>query len=98
MADDSIKQLEARLTRLEAALAQQPSGAAGANVPGGIITDPAPYPGGGYGGWGYPRWPHPVVDPGPYAGGGYGGWGYNPWPHPILVSPSFHPPILSPPT
>ena len=47
MADaDSIKQLEARLTRLEATLAQQPGGAAGVNVPGGAVVDPAPYPGG----------------------------------------------------
>jgi len=92
MADaDSIKQLEARLTRLEATLAQQPSATAGTNVPGGAITDPAPYPGGGYGGWGY-RWPHPIVDPGPWAGG----WGYPHWPHPIVDPAAFHRPIVDP--
>jgi hypothetical protein len=97
MADaDSIKQLEARLTRLEAAMAQQPSAAAAANVPGGAITDPAPFPQGGYGGWGYPRWPHPITDPAPFPGGGYGGWGYHPWPHPIVDPAAFHRPIVDP--
>src|SRR5205809_272837 len=85
MADaDSIKQLEARLTRLEATLAQQPGGATtGFTPPGGSISDPAPFPGGGYG---YPRWPHPITDPGPW----WGGWGHQYWPHPI-VDPAPHP-------
>src|SRR5712671_541204 len=87
MADVDIKQLEARLTRLEAALAQQSGGGgAGVTPPGGTISDPAPFPQGGYGGWGYPRWPHPIVDPGPW----YGGWGHQYWPHPI-VDPAPHP-------
>jgi hypothetical protein len=76
--DDAIKRLEARLTRLEAALTQQPTaggGGTGGTVgfpPGGVVVDPAPWPGGG---WGHPRcwpypwpwpWPHSIVDPGPF--------------------------------
>jgi hypothetical protein len=70
-AEDSLKKLEERLTRLEAALAQQqqPTGPGGFTPPGGAVVDPAPYPGGGR--WGYYRWPHPVVDP-------------LPWPHPVV--------------
>lgn len=72
MAEDKIKILEERLTRLEAALTQRPSGTGGFTAPGGVIVDPAPY-GGGYGfhprpwggGYGYPRWP-PYVDPAPW--------------------------------
>lgn len=88
MADEeSIKRLEARLTRLEAALANQAGGAGGFTPPGGVIADPAPYPTGGWGGWGgwgHTRWPHPVVDPAAWPstvsdpapwGGGWGGWG-----------------------
>src|SRR5437867_614185 len=68
--DDALKRLEARLTRLEATLAQQPGGTGGGTttVPGGVVVDPAPWPGGGYGGWG--RWPHPIVDPAPWWTGG----------------------------
>lgn len=69
--DDSIKKLEARLTRLEAAVSQ--TGGGGATPAGfsvGPIADPVPYPwppyGGGWGGWG--GWhPHPIVDPATYA-------------------------------
>jgi hypothetical protein len=71
--DDAIKRLEARLTRLEAALAQQPGGVGGGGTtgvpPGGVVTDPAPWP---TGPWGHVRWPwhwpipHTVVDPGPW--------------------------------
>src|ERR1043166_893822 len=61
MADDALKNLEDRLTRLEAALSQQGGGRTGV-PPGGAVVDPAPWGGGGWG-WGYPHWPHPVVDP-----------------------------------
>jgi hypothetical protein len=59
--DEILKRIEARLTRLEAALSQQP-GALGA------IVDPPP-PGGGSGGWGghWPPRPFPIVDPAVYA-------------------------------
>ena len=74
MADeDAIRRLEARLTRLEAAMAQQPggAGAGGAAVPGGAIVDPVPWGGGGWGGgWGsgWGGWrPHPIVDPAAFA-------------------------------
>jgi len=86
-AEDSLKKLEERLTRLEAALAQQqqPTGPGGFTPPGGAVVDPAPYPGGGR--WGYYRWPHPVVDPLP--------WPQPvvdplPWPH-TVVDPAPHP-------
>lgn len=70
MADeDTLRKLEERLTRLEAAMGQQQTGPGGFTPPGGAVVDPAPYPGGGR--WGYPRWPHPVVDPGP-------------WPQPVV--------------
>lgn len=68
--DDAMKKLEARLTRLEAAMAQQ-TGAGGAGttgLPAGFIADPAPYPYGGWGGWGWR--PHPIVDPAAFAAHG----------------------------
>jgi hypothetical protein len=66
--DDAIKKLEARLTRLEATVAQHPSGATGAVPNIGAIADPVPWPwgGGGWGGWGGGR-PGPIVDPAAYA-------------------------------
>jgi hypothetical protein len=68
--DDAIKRLEARLTRLEAALAQQGGAGTAAVPPGGVVVDPAPWPGGGWGRprpWPYPYpYPHPIVDPGPF--------------------------------
>jgi hypothetical protein len=71
MADeDTLRKLEERLTRLEAAMGQQqPTGSGGFTPPGGAVVDPAPFP--GYGRWGHYRWPHPVVDPGP-------------WPQPVV--------------
>ncbi|HEY6970014.1 MAG TPA: hypothetical protein VJA94_12480 [Candidatus Angelobacter sp.] len=67
MADDAIKKLEDRLTRLEAALSQ--AGGAATHFPGGAVVDPAPWGGGGGGGWGWwPRpwpWPGPIGDPAP---------------------------------
>jgi hypothetical protein len=93
MADEeTIRRLEARLTRLEAALAQQPAGAAGVTPPGGTISDPAPWPGGGWGGWG--RWPHPIVDPAPWWTGG--GWWYPRWPTPVVDPAPWPTPIVDP--
>jgi hypothetical protein len=82
-AEDSLKKLEERLTRLEAAMAQQqqPTGPGGFTPPGGAVVDPAPFPGGR---WGYYRWPHPVVDPGP-------------WPQPVVDPvPSWPQPVVDP--
>jgi hypothetical protein len=66
--DETLKRIEARLTRLEAVLSQQPAGPAASL---GAMVDPVPFPGGGWGGgWGGP-WtpgrPHPIVDPAAYA-------------------------------
>ena len=72
-ADDNLKRLEERLTRLESAL-NQIGGSGGFTPPGGAVVDPPP--------WHY-RWPTPVVDPAPwhqitdpapypwYGGGGF---------------------------
>ena len=94
MAEDRMKILEERLTRLEAALLHRPGG-----IPGGGIVDPpafafqsrsmpspvvdpAPWPwwGGGY--WGRPHWPTPVVDPGPF--------------HPVVDPAPWHSHIVDP--
>ncbi|HKV11462.1 MAG TPA: hypothetical protein VJ725_25180 [Thermoanaerobaculia bacterium] len=90
MADeDSLRKLEERLTRIEAALAQQQPGVGGFTAPGGAVVDPAPFP--VYGRWGQYRWPHPVVDPGP--------WPQPvvdplPWPQPQpVVDPAPRPPF-----
>jgi hypothetical protein len=66
--DDAVKRLEARLTRLEAALSQQTGGAGSGALPLGAIADPGPWPpwGGGGGWWGGGR-PHPIVDSATYA-------------------------------
>jgi hypothetical protein len=84
MADDSLKHIEARLTRIEAALSGGAGG--GATMPAlNFIADPGPYGPYGGGGWrphwpgpivdkaAYARWPTAVVDPGPDPWGG--GWG-----------------------
>ena len=79
MAEDRIKILEERLTRMEAALAQRPSVGTGTGggftPPGGVIVDPAPWGGG----WVRPRWTNPVVDPAP-------------WPPSIVSDPAPWPP------
>jgi hypothetical protein len=70
MTDADFKALEARLSRIEAALTQQQAGAT-AHIPGGAVVDPAPWPGGG---WGWNPWhpfpwpfPHPIVDSATFA-------------------------------
>lgn len=96
MADDRIKILEERLTRLESALAQRSGattgGTGGFTPPGGVIVDSAPWPGSPFQTraeiqpvpWFYwrPRWPTPVVDPGPF-------------PSPV-VDPAPWPPVVDP--
>ena len=93
MAEDRVKILEERLTRLESALLQRPGG-----VPGGGIVDPAafafqarqipspvvdPAPSPWWGGY-WPRpWPMPVVDPGPF-------------PRPIVDTAPWHSPVVDP--
>jgi hypothetical protein len=86
MAEERMKILEERLTRLEATLAQRASatgtgGGGGFTPPGGVVSDPPPFP---TGGWMFiPRpMPSPVVDPAPWP---YpGGWGRPRWPTPVV--------------
>ena len=80
MADDRVKILEERLTRLEAALAQRPSGTGGGGFtpPGGVIVDSAPWAASQLQ---FQRAISPVVDPAPWPY--YGGWRY-PYPHPVV--------------
>ena len=91
MADDALKKLEERITRLEAALSKQGGAGAEAGLPGGAVVDPPPWGGGGWGGgWGWPHWPHPVVDPAAY---------YHrpgPGPGPIVDQAAFHHPVVDP--
>ncbi|MEX5217484.1 MAG: hypothetical protein AB7G68_10660 [Nitrospiraceae bacterium] len=92
-AEDSIKRLEERLTRLEATLAQQPAaGAGGFPPPGGVIVDPAPWGGGG---WTFhPRpFPTPVVDPAPWW---QGRWGHPRWPTPVVDPAPWPTPVVDP--
>jgi hypothetical protein len=61
---DDIKSLEARVARLEAALAQAPAGTTAVLLNTGPITDPAGPWGGGWGG-GYRPVHWPIGDPAP---------------------------------
>ena len=96
MADDRIRILEERLTRLEAALAQRPAGGGGFTPPGGVIVDSAPWA------TSQPQFfqrpfPSPVVDPAPWPyWGGYGGWGRPGWPSPVVDPAAFHRPVVDP--
>ena len=96
MADDRLRILEERLTRLEAALAQRTgTGGGGFTPPGGVIVDSAP--------WAnqyqyFPR-PSPVVDPAawPHWGGAWGGgWGRGWPPSPVVDSAAFPHPVVDP--
>lgn len=102
MAEDRIKILEERLTRLESFLTQQPASTAGFAPPGGAVVDPPPWGGGG---WPYhPRpYPSPIVDPAPWwARGWHPGWPPSPvvdpapWPHPIADPAPWPHPIADP--
>jgi hypothetical protein len=94
MSEDRMKILEERLTRLEAALAQRAggtgagitTGTGGFTLPPGTVSDPPPFPTGGW--MFFPRpVPSPVVDPAPWP---YpGGWGRPRWP---IVDPAPFPP------
>ena len=66
MADDKMKILEQRLTRLEAALTQQPGGTGGFTQPGGVVSDPAPWPYPYHPRYPWPWPPHIVSDPAPW--------------------------------
>ncbi len=97
MAEERMKILEERLTRLEAALSQRPAAGTGAGggftAPGGVVTDPAPWPGGS---WQFvPRpIPSPIVDSAPWWGGG--GWTRPRWPTPVVDPGPFPTPVVDP--
>jgi len=91
MAEDRIKILEERLTRLEANL-QRATGAGGGGgftAGPGTISDPAPWTSGG---WTFIPRPSPVVDPTPWP---YG-WGRPHWPHAISDPGPFPTPVVDP--
>jgi hypothetical protein len=83
--EDTLRRIEARLTRLEATLSQQSA----TNIPHpGAVVDPLPWPWGG-GGWGVggpwqPGRPHPIVDPAAYAPQYLSQYRYHP---PYIVDP-----------
>jgi hypothetical protein len=75
MADEeALKRIEARLTRLEAAITQGGGGPPSVAPPGGAIVDPGPWGGGGWGGWGGWGGVRPIsiapisIDPAPWGG------------------------------
>ena len=95
MADDRIKILEERLTRLEATLAQRAGtgtgGGGGFTPPGGVIVDSAPWAGNQF--QFFQRPPSPVVDPAPWPY--WGGWP-RPWPTPVVDPGPFPHPVVDP--
>ena len=94
MAEDRLKILEERLTRLEATLSQRAAGGGGGGFTGGgTVSDPPPW---AMGGWTFIPRPSPVVDPAPWP---YyqGGWGRpRPWPTPISDPGPFPTPVVDP--
>jgi hypothetical protein len=96
MAEERMKILEERLTRLEATLTQRAAatgtgGTGGFTPPGGVITDPAPWAGQ----WQFiPRQVSPVVDPAPWPWGG--GWTRPRWPTPVVDPGPFPTPVVDP--
>ena len=97
MAEERIKILEERLTRLEATLSQRAAGggtgAGGGFTGGGTVSDPPPWAMGG--GWQFIPRPSPVVDPAPWP---YypGGWGRPRWPQIIADPAPFPTPVVDP--
>jgi hypothetical protein len=97
MAQDRMKILEERLTRLEAALAQRGTGAGGtgvgAAVPG-TVVDPPPWAA-ALANLFFQARPSPIADPAPWPWWG-GGWGRPRWPTPIVDPGPFPTPVVDP--
>ena len=97
MAEERMKILEERLTRLEAALTQRGTaagtgGGGGFIPPGGVVSDPAPWPGGS---WQFvPRQIQQIVDPAPWPW--QGGWTRPRWPTPVVDPGPFPTPVVDP--
>ena len=90
MAEDRVKILEERLTRIEAALAQRPAGGGTIPFPGGGVVDPAAFAATQF----FQRpMPSPVVDPAPWPY--WGGWP-RPWPMPVVDPGPFPHPVVDP--
>lgn len=96
MAEERMKILEERLTRLEAALTQRASaagtagggGGGGFVPPGGVVSDPAPWPG---------QWqlmPRASIDPVPWFQ--FGRAPRWPWPTPVVDPGPFPTPVVDP--
>ncbi len=91
MADDRIKILEERLTRIEAAISQRPTGVS--HIPGGGVVDPAAFAASQLQ-FARPI-PSPVVDPAPWPY--WGGWGWGrPYPHPVVDPAPWPSPVVDP--
>ena len=97
MAQDRMKILEERLTRLEATIAQRDTGTGaggagtGAAIPG-TVVDPPPW---AFSNWFFQQRPSPIVDPAPWPWWG-GGWGRPRWPTPIVDPGPFPTPVVDP--
>jgi hypothetical protein len=95
MAEDRLKILEERLTRIEAALTQRATatgtagtGAGGFTPPGGVVSDPAPWAGT----WQFT--PRASIDPVPWFQ--FGRAPRWPWPTPVVDPGPFPTPVVDP--
>ena len=91
MAEERLKILEERLTRLEANLQRTSAAGAGGGFTAapGTISDPPPW---ALGNWQFIPRPSPVVDPAPWP---YG-WGRPRWPQIIADPAPFPTPVVDP--
>jgi hypothetical protein len=90
MAEDRLKFLEERLTRIEAALTQGAGGTGtggggGFTPPGGVVSDPAPWAGN----WQFT--PRAIFDPTPWLQ-----WMRPRWPTPVVDPGPFPTPVVDP--
>ena len=94
MAEERMKILEERLTRLEAAISQRATatgtgggGGGGFVPPGGVVSDPAPWAGN----WQFAQ--RAMIDPVPWL---QALWGRPRWPTPVVDPGPFPTPVVDP--